>query len=121
MNTPILPTEITHFLQSGISNKWLLIGGIEVYVRKSKRINPCIPITNKPEHIRCFDVANVISHNSGVGEFKHFFETLKLLKEAGFAAIYIENVLSDRFANFFRKTGCVEMDLDPSPSFYYFL
>ena len=72
--------------------------------------------------IRCFDIANVSCGHKGCGEFNNFLQTLKVLSNHGFQAIYIEQVLTNRFADYFRKLGAVEVqDLTSIPSFFYIL
>ena len=117
----MLPKEVTTFLDSGLSNQWLLVGNLEVYVRKSHRFNPHFPKERKAL-IRCFDIANVSCGHKGCGEFNNFLQTLKVLSNHGFQAIYIEQVLTNRFADYFRKMGAVEVqDLTSIPSFFYIL
>lgn len=117
----MIPDKVLSFLKSGLRNRWIAIGNLEVYVRISLRNNPRFHRKHKIAPIKCFDIANVVSHDNGVGIFTQFFESLKELKEEGFEAIYIEQVLSERFADFFRKHGCVEINVSSIPSFYYFL
>lgn len=115
----MLPEQIKLFLDSGIPNQWLKIGHLEIYFRKSYRLDPRV---NKKHHriIRCLDIANVNSSCKGSGEFAVLFKQLKNLE--GFEAIFIEQVLSNRFADFFKKNGCLlKPDLAMIPSFYYFL
>lgn len=117
----MLPKEVTTFLDSRLSNQWIQVGSLDVYVRKSHRFNPRFPKETKAL-IRCFDIANVTCGHKGCGEFGNFLHALRVLSEHGFQAIYIEQVLTNRFANYFRKIGAVEVqDLTSIPSFFYIL
>lgn len=117
----MLPKEVTTFLDSGLSNQWIQVGSLNVYVRKSHRFNPRFPKETKAL-IRCFDIANVTCGHKGCGEFGNFLHTLRVLSEHGFQAIYIEQVLTNRFADYFRRLGAVEVqDLTSIPSFFYIL
>lgn len=109
--------NVKKFLDSRHSSMWIVVGSLEVYVRKSVRQNP-----RGHGLIRCFDIANVTSSIKGAGNFTNFFCSLRNLDEYGFQAIYIEQVLRNRFGEFFRRNKCLEVkDLSNIPSFFYFL
>jgi len=113
----MIPKQIEEFLRSRNSNQWLSIGPLEIYVRQSVRQNP-----NKHGLIRTFDIANVSCGHKGCGIFSNIFETLEDLSSYGFGAIYIEQVISDRFAEYFRRKNCKEVkSMGDIPSFFYFL
>ena len=117
----MLPVEIKMFIESGNQNQWLTIGDLEVYVRSSHRLSP----KHRAKHgilIRCFDIANVACRHKGCGTFTEFLKSLGNLNEHGFQAIYIEQVLSNRFAEYFRHLGWIETNqCGAIPSFFYFL
>lgn len=113
----MLPKEIRDFVTSKHSTQWLQFGNMEIYVRQAVRQNPL-------NHglIRTFDIANISCGHKGCGIFTKLFESLEGLSDYGFGAIYIEQVLTDRFADFFRRKNCTEVkDLASIPSFFYFL
>ena len=117
MGSIMLPIQIEEFITSKQYSTWLAVGPLMLYVRKSIR-------QNQKEHglIRCFDIANVQCHDKGVGYFSEFFANLEELSEFGFNAIYIEQVLNSRFAEYFRKKQLLEVkDLADTPSFFHFL
>ena len=68
-----------------------------------------------------FDIANVEVADScrGQGHFKAFLETVKdVCKRYDLDAIYVETVLTERFASHFRKHGWIETPGRP-PSFFF--
>ena len=112
-----IPKEIQDFLMSNCSNQWLQFGHIEIYVRQSIRRDP-----TKTTLIRTFDIANISCGHKGCSIFTQLFDSLEDLYSYGFGAIYIEQVMTDRFADFFRRKSCTEVkDLASIPSFFYFL
>ena len=117
----MLPLEVKEFLDSGMTNKWIKVGNLEIYVRKSSRTNPRHR-AKYGKFVSCFDIANISCGCKGVGEFSAFLKSLSVLKEFGFEALYVEQVLSNRFANYFRRLGWIETNqCGAIPSFYYFL
>ena len=113
----MIPIQIEEFINSKHYSTWLAVGPIMLFVRKSVRQNPkCHGL------IRCFDIANVQCEDRGVGHFSELFANLEELSEFGFNAIYIEQVLNSRFAEYFRKKNIMEVkDLADIPSFFHFL
>lgn len=113
----LIPKEIRDFVMSKHSDQWLQFGTIEIYVRQTVRQNPL-----KHGLIRTFDIANVSCGHKGCGIFTQLFDSLEDLSSYGFGAIYIEQVMTDRFADFFRRKNCTEVkDLSLVSSFFYFL
>ena len=105
--------KVTAFLRSQGRNAWLFYGHLEVYVRRSSRQVP-------PKHVvvSTFDVANVSSTIPGNGVFTRWLdELLPLLTASGFDVVRIENVQTDRFADYFRKRGWAETNSDTAPCF----
>jgi hypothetical protein len=77
---------------------------MDIYVRKSSRIHPILE-----KKITCLDIASVNVFEPGNGIFtKWLADTVDEASSRGVDAIYIENVLTERFANFFRKNGWIE-------------
>lgn len=113
----MIPRQIEEFLSSKNPNQWLSIGPLEIYVRQAVRINP-----KAKGLIRTFDIANVSCGQKDCGIFSNIFDSLNELSSYGFGAIYIEQVLTDRFAEYFRRKNCIEVkSIGNIPSFFYFL
>lgn len=113
---------IRAFLQSRQRNAWVGTGNAEgvvkVYLRRSARNKP-----GTKEFYSALDIANVDITPPGQGTFTRLLADItQLAIEYGFLALYVENVLDPRFANFFRKRGWLEVNSDPfSPSFFFML
>ena len=117
----MIPDEIKEFIESSLTNQWLTVGNLNIYVRKSHRLNPKLNRRHK-NIITCFDIANVSCGHKGCGEFTRFLKSLNTLNEHGFQAIYVEQVLGNRFAQYFRRLGWIETNAWAAiPSFYYML
>jgi hypothetical protein len=87
------------------NNLWLTDERMEVYVRHSRR---SLPYNDDRLTFKCLDVANVTVHNQGQGIFsQHFLPQAVTLNP--WDAIYAENILTNRFADFFRKLGWTEI------------
>ena len=87
-------TEILSFLESNLNRAWLEFQNLRVYVRKAERI-----VFGK--RISCIDIASVSAYKQGRGTFTEFLEAME--KHA--PVIYVENILTSRFADYFRKRG----------------
>lgn len=86
-------------------NLWFKNSDMEVYLRRSIR-------QGKP----CIDIANVTVFATGKGTFRKFLEYLTQVTEH---PLFCEQVLSERFAKFFRELNWKETkDLANIPSFY---
>ena len=88
--------NLAKFISSPQSNAWLTVGNMSVYVRKGHH-----PFND--EIIATIDIANVSvpSKYQNQGTFTRFLEDVESLG----LPVYIENVLTPRFADFFRKRG----------------
>ena len=90
-------TKLADFMKSNHNNEWLAIGNMMVYVRKGRHAFGSLGL------IDTIDIANITVQpdyqNQGV--FTKFLEEAETLG----LAVHIENVLTERFANFFRKRG----------------
>lgn len=111
---------IRTFLQSRQRNAWVSTGNadgvVKVYLRRSTR--------NKPgtmEFHSALDIASVEITPPGRGTFTRLLADLEELAiEYDFQALYVENVLDQRFAEFFLKRGWLQTYADPaSPSFFF--
>jgi hypothetical protein len=93
------------------NRKWISEKDIKVYIRKTPRI-----FVN--ERLVCLDIGSVEVRIPSKGIFTNFlYETHKLNP---WNVTYVENVSSERFANFFRTRGYKEGHIgrDPTPCFY---
>jgi hypothetical protein len=109
--------RILDFFESDMRNAWIEHGGQSLYLRKA------LHWIGGPEHLRMIDIANVETpeKKQGKGRFKQNLAVIT--GEAltrGYDGIYIENVLSDRFAEYFRREKWIELDmaLTDLPCFY---
>lgn len=86
--------KLSEFVESSRTNDWLQLDNMLVYVRKGQHV--C-----NGKLLRTLDIANISVHpdHQGEGIFTCF---LKEAETIGLP-IHIENVLTEQFANFFRK------------------
>ena len=100
------------FLSSGKRNEWLHGRDIKIYVRRSQRL-----IDGQLRS--CFDLANIQAKKPGNGSWTRLIENVQknptIRKEFDF--IFIENVLTERFAGWFRRNDWHEQ-MNLMPSFY---
>lgn len=103
------------FLQGPTRNAWLKEEKYEYYVRKTRRILP----PKRDGILRMtLDLANITGYDRGKGRFTPFLERIeKQAFDANFKAVFIENVVTERFADYFRKHGYEELPSLP-PCFY---
>ena len=110
MSTMTIEDQIDDFLKSGERNAWLSDDEIKIYLRnRSNRLGKTM-----------LDIGSVEATNPGCGKFKVLLPMIldKAFK-AGRDGVYIENVITPRFASFFRKEGWTECDgYGGPPSFY---
>lgn len=77
------------------------------------------PIRREP--INCLDIANVQVSNPNNGVFTRWLDkSINLAQKWEFDAVYVENVLTDRFADYFRRLGWIETSHTP-PCFFMLL
>lgn len=110
---------VRDFIDSRLQNIWLSFPCMDVYVRKATHLHP---ITKAP--IRCFDIANiyVVETNRCNGTFTHWLnDVIQFVGKQGFEAVHIENVLTERFANYFRRDGRWIETSHAVPSFFLIL
>jgi len=102
--------QLRDFLNGHHRNQWLLSTDdeMQVYVRHAHHL-----INGQPTET--LDIANVEVATTGKGTFTRFLEMAERLNPH--QAIFIENVMSERFANYFRRRGWGEMPTNP-PCFY---
>lgn len=87
------------------NNLWLSDDRMEVYVRHSRRR---VPHGGDVVTLKCLDIGNANVYDTGKGIFSTQFLP-QAIKLNPWDAVYAENVLTDRFANFFRKQGWLEI------------
>jgi hypothetical protein len=107
--------DLREFIESKHRNAWLPLDGIDVYVRRSKRL-----IDGK--FVSCLDLANMTAHKTGRGAWTRFIEMVKSCPEVQteFQFIFVENVLTQQFADWFRRNKWREITCDfNTPSFYW--
>lgn len=102
--------QISLFLQSKDINLWLKGSGIEVYVRKGYHL-----IDGK--RCKTLDIANITVTKKGQGLGSEFLEFC--CKINPFDAVYIENILNNRFFVFLIKNDWQPVHSIP-PSVYKF-
>lgn len=90
--------ELFDFLESPERNKWIHIKGLNLYVRKSRR-------RLEGEVLSVFDIANVNADNPGNGSFTRLLSELEGILRGRFDVLYVENVLRQRFMDFFVRLG----------------
>lgn len=95
------------------NNCWLDDERMEVYVRNSRRR---LLYLGEFLTFECLDIANCTVYEPGNGIFTQFLHAAKIMNP--WTAVYIENVLTDRFANFFRKHAWIECPGEGAPCFY---
>lgn len=103
--------QIATFLKSNNNRKWIGNDAISIYIRKSKR-------SFKGQMYDFFDFASIDATETGTGLFS---QILKKFEETyPDKNIYIESVLTDRFANYIKNVlGFEEPDeLNISKNFY---
>jgi N-acetylglutamate synthase-like GNAT family acetyltransferase len=108
---------IEEFTRSRFRNLWIQPREhVYAYVRKGDHLHPL-----KKTPLKCFDIANV--QVSDTVQEKGIFtawlaEVMAESKRLGYEAVHVENVLTDRFADYFRKRGWTETS-HLTPSFFY--
>jgi hypothetical protein len=94
--------DIDAFTRGRIRNVWVCPHpAISAYVRKGDHLHPI-----SKEHLRTFDIANVQvdEHERNKGLFSQWLHRVIIdSKRLGYQAVHIENVLTDRFADYFRR------------------
>lgn len=106
-----LLTEVTEFLESQRRAGWIVLDGVSVYLRRGYH--------NTGDNVgsRTFDIANVTVTDKEQGKFTTLLTHCEKLGANEGLAVYIENVQTQRFADFFIKRGYVQLGKF-SPCFY---
>lgn len=102
--------QISDFLKSNMKNTWIGNESISIYIRKSKR-----PYKN--EMLDFFDFATIDVVETGNGLFTQIVKRFEELYPN--MNIFIESVLTDRFASYIKnKLEFEEILPNPSNNFY---
>lgn len=109
--------QLQDFLRGENDAEWLegragfMRGGFRVYVRKGLRNDP-----STGETLPTLDLANIQVDKKGRGTFTDMLEAAKdVARENGIKALYVENVLTDKFANYFENKEEWVRDLSYHP------
>jgi len=89
-----------------LRNSWLKEPGLEVHVRLTERL-VC------GERVETLDIASVSAGRQGSGYFTAFLAKAEKEARERKLTIFIENVISKRFSDFFFKRGYCEVRSDP--------
>ena len=91
-------------------NMWLDFDPtLKVYVRRAHRLLG--PRTLGSRLTTVLDIANVEATPTGQGRFRKFLTHVETFEP--WEGVFVENVMSERFKQFFRKRGYKEVDYDP--------
>lgn len=104
----MLPAAIQQFIQKATARaQWFEEGEVHVYLRNAKH---CIRTDKGACMLDTVDVASITVDNAGQGHFTRFLADLEeaMPKLAPTRTIFVENVLSPRFAQFFEKRGYIQ-------------
>lgn len=94
-------------------NKWLQDETMQVYVRRSGRY---VDLGLGADIVSALDISSVEVVYQGKGRFTKFFEYAQVVNP--WEILYVENVLTERFAEFFLKQG---MERLPGQDHCFFL
>ena len=107
---------LTEFLAGRQRNQWLRFSGISIYLRRSR--GRCLG--KGVFSTKVLDLANMEATKPGDGSWTKFIGSLKDypdLQET-FEYLFVENVLTEKFASWFRARGWIEIGESICPSFY---
>ncbi|KKM19949.1 hypothetical protein LCGC14_1650490 [marine sediment metagenome] len=111
MTNPTLDEFIEQVEDIGIpENTWLQHPQLEIYVRSSYRyfVTEGISVFKTPRR-KTFELGNIIAKISNKEYFIDFIhELMRKLEKTNYEVLFIENVLTQRFANFFINLGFTE-------------
>ena len=93
-----------------LRNAWLKESGLEVYARLSVRYF-------RGERVNTLELANITAKKQGKGHFTSFITQAEKLAKAHGLAVFIENVLEERFAAFFSNRGYTKLPNTNPPCF----
>lgn len=93
---------IQAFLAGSQRNSWVKIPGMRIYLRHATHL---IRTEGEPQMVSCLDLASLEAAKPGKGVFTRFLTEFEQYMDTAYPdkAIYVENVMSERFASFFRR------------------
>jgi hypothetical protein len=103
--------QLKDWYPTGAVNLHLRDRNLLVYVRHSQRL----VFRDHRKLFKCLDIATVDAYPTGQGHFTRFMEQVEAWSPD---VIHVENVMTDRFAEFFRKRGYLEIVHSGIPSFF---
>jgi N-acetylglutamate synthase-like GNAT family acetyltransferase len=97
--------KLQQFLKNRtVRNTWIHGDEYEIYVRKSKRFGG-----------KFIDIGNVSVHQQGRGFFTRMLSEIECqARWGGYDGIYVEQILTPRFCEFFKKLGWTRHELSSS-------
>ena len=101
--------SLAAFLSDDSQSEWVCHGGLTIYVRKTMGDGKF------RDRYGDLQIANISAKTPGAGQFTGL---LDILIHQG-TAVYVENVLTDRFADYLRRKGFVETPNTSPPCFLF--
>jgi hypothetical protein len=101
----MLPRSIQKFILNPQTRaQWFEEGEVHVYLRHARHL---IRTDKDPRILETLDIASITVQHPGKGHFTNFLMEVEnfVQKHTPSQTIYIENVLSQRFAQFFTNRG----------------
>jgi hypothetical protein len=87
--------KILEFSKSSRRNEWITVDGISIYVRNANRL-----LSIGGGYVPTLDLASISIEDKGQGIFTSILEALET---SSGKTLFVENVLEDRFQEFFKK------------------
>lgn len=110
-------TKVKTFIRGPYNNLWIEDHLLTVYLRKGLH---CQPGTGEPR--KCLDIGNVQVARVGHGTFSAWIALVEVLaREEGFEALYVESVLTRKFAAWFIERDRWIKSAERPPSFMLLL
>lgn len=91
--------QLEQFINGNQRNTWIQFPLMKVYVRKA------LHVVNREIFKHTLDIATIEVDEGfqGEGVFTRFLKAAEQVAERTYLTIYIENILPDQFADFFRR------------------
>lgn len=97
-------SKILHFAKAKKNNAWIYHEDVHVYVRVNMKFIA-------GQSVKTLEIANITVQDPSKGYFTQLISELEealALKDSDVECIFIENIFSPRFVEFFRKRGYFE-------------
>lgn len=104
-----LGKQLLEFTQSKERNRWFETNEIKIYVRNGHHV-----VDTKI--VDTFDIATVEATELGQKVFTHLLEYIESRIPK---TLYVENVLEERFQQFFERRGYIKIEPATDPPCYY--